>query len=182
MGNNCPWFIDLTGKTFGRYLVIKRGMNCPDSRSPRWWCTCSCGKVSKLIRGQHLRKGTTLSCGCLIGESAKERFTTHGVHGTAQELMLRSARGRAKRSNIPFNITLVDIVIPDVCPLLGIPIKQNLWHHGPSPNSPTLDRRVTSLGYVRGNVWVISHKANTIKSNATVEELERLIEGLRRAL
>jgi hypothetical protein len=38
-------------------------------------------------------------------------------------------------------------------------------------NSPSLDRYVPSLGYARGNRWVISSKANTMKSNATLEEM-----------
>jgi hypothetical protein len=37
--------------------------------------------------------------------------------------------------------------------------------------SPSLDQLIARNGYVRGNVWVISHRANTLKSNATSEEL-----------
>lgn len=80
------------------------------------------------------------------------------------------AQQRARRMGIDFKITPDHIVIPDVCPALGIP----LWHSAnfPGPNSPTLDRLIPDWGYVPGNVIVISHKANRIKSDATARELE----------
>jgi UDP-N-acetylenolpyruvoylglucosamine reductase len=42
---------------------------------------------------------------------------------------------------------------------------------GPLPNAPSLDRIDSARGYVPGNVQVVSHKANTMKSNASTEEL-----------
>ena len=42
------------------------------------------------------------------------------------------------------------------------------------PNSPSFDRIDPTKGYVKGNVIIVSNKANVIKSNATVEELERV--------
>lgn len=46
-------------------------------------------------------------------------------------------------------------------------------------DSPTIDKIIPNLGYVKGNVWVISAKANRMKSNATVEELELLVKNLK---
>lgn len=37
----------------------------------------------------------------------------------------------------------------------------------------------SSKGYIKGNVWVVSKRANTIKNNATLEELELLVANLR---
>jgi len=48
--------------------------------------------------------------------------------------------------------------------------------------SPSLDRINPALGYVKGNVWVISFKANAIKQNATVQELELLVNNLKSIL
>ena len=73
-----------------------------------------------------------------------------------------------------------DIFIPEACPLLGIEITKNIVGQ-PTHNSPSLDRIDNRLGYVKGNVWVISHRANTLKSNASLEELERLVSNLRDA-
>ena len=89
------------------------------------------------------------------------------VHNIEREL-LSKARCRAKKGNLPFDLELEDIKIPDICPLLGI--KLSVGRGGHKPNSPTVDRIVPSKGYIKGNVWVISHRANTIKNNSTIEE------------
>ena len=46
---------------------------------------------------------------------------------------------------------------------------------GTSPASPSLDQIVPGLGYVKGNVQVISHRANTLKSDGTLEEFKKLV-------
>lgn len=94
--------------------------------------------------------------------------------------LLRSARLRAKTKNLPFNLKIEDIVVPELCPVLGIPLK-----HGEGDvcaSSPSLDRIIPELGYVVGNIQVISHKANTIKNNATYEEMCRVVEHMRRCM
>ena len=87
-----------------------------------------------------------------------------------EQVLLNSARYRAKRDGIPFDLTLEDIVIPEVCPVLGIPLHHNT-SRGTSDNSPTLDKIIPELGYVRGNIAVMSAKANRIKSNASLADL-----------
>lgn len=75
---------------------------------------------------------------------------------------------RAKARNIEFSISADDIIIPKTCPLLGIPLDQfhpNIDFHC------SLDRIDPIKGYIKGNVMVISHRANRIKSDATPEEL-----------
>lgn len=92
--------------------------------------------------------------------------------------MLISARERAKKKGLEFSIDLEDILIPEVCPLLKIPIFHNKGNGGPSHNSPTIDRIDPTKGYVRGNVWVISFRANRIKNDSTLEELKFMVAGL----
>jgi hypothetical protein len=72
-----------------------------------------------------------------------------------------------------------DITIPDVCPLLGIPISLETGDKR-SPHNPSLDRidPDPSIGYVRGNVQVISARANWLKADATLQELKTLVENL----
>lgn len=72
---------------------------------------------------------------------------------------------------MPFSLTLGEVTIPDRCPVLGIPLVQKRGRQGPGPNSPTLDRIIPELGYVPGNVVVISNRANRLKSDATIGEL-----------
>jgi hypothetical protein len=55
-------------------------------------------------------------------------------------------------------------------------------HHGVKSNSPTVDRLVPELGYIEGNISVISHRANSIKRDASAEELEKVLAWVRSAL
>lgn len=88
--------------------------------------------------------------------------------------LVNDARKRAKRRGIPFSITADDIHIPARCPVLGIPLVPSTGR--PAAQSPSLDRLVTSLGYTKDNTIVISHRANTLKGDATLDELRRLVE------
>lgn len=81
-------------------------------------------------------------------------------------VMFNGAKSRAKKKGIEFGITIDDIEMPDVCPLIGIPIKSPIEGRGPKPGSPFLDRIDNSKGYVKGNVWVISFLANRMKNDA----------------
>lgn len=89
-----------------------------------------------------------------------------------ERYMLRAAKSRAKQRGLPFNLTYADIVVPAHCPILGLPLKH---YHGEGPggrpDSASLDRLVPELGYVAGNVQVISHLANTMKATASIEHL-----------
>ncbi|WP_422049716.1 hypothetical protein [Shimia sp.] len=88
--------------------------------------------------------------------------------------MVRAAKARAAKAGVPFNITPEDISIPHSCPVLDIPLI--VGSGKPTDNSPSLDRVVPALGYVRGNVLVISNRANRIKNNATVAELRQVAD------
>jgi hypothetical protein len=84
------------------------------------------------------------------------------------------AKQRAKRRGIEFSIDPEDIVIPSKCPVFGFDLvcgvgKSN--RPGGNRNSPSLDRIDQSRGYIKGNIRVISHLANTMKLNATADEL-----------
>jgi hypothetical protein len=94
--------------------------------------------------------------------------------------LVQQARNRAKNKNVPFDITVDDIKIVDTCPYLQIPIRQNLNAKGPSPNSPTIDRIIPELGYTKGNVQLISHKANAMKNNCSLEQLLIFAENVKK--
>lgn len=85
--------------------------------------------------------------------------------------MLNRAAQRARKSGLECTITVDDIVIPEVCPALGIPLKAHVGAPGGRPNSPSLDRIENDRGYEPGNVRVLSHMANMMKSSASEEML-----------
>ena len=74
------------------------------------------------------------------------------------------AKNRAKVKNLLFDIEIEDIVIPEVCPVLNIPM-----------DVPSLDRHIPEKGYTKENIFVISNRANTLKNNGTLEEFKKLI-------
>jgi len=87
--------------------------------------------------------------------------------------LLSQAKIRARKYNLPFNLTLSDIVVPERCPVLGLKLEIGIGHSHSA--SPSLDRIIPEQGYVKGNVVVVSHRANTIKSDATIMELEKVL-------
>ena len=99
----------------------------------------------------------------------------------ARKLLLGRANLSASRKGLPFNLTLDDIQIPAVCPIFGTLLAVSTGR-GRSANSPSLDRIIPALGYTRGNVWVISLRANRIKNDASVDELQILVNALKSKL
>ena len=92
---------------------------------------------------------------------------------------MHRAKARSKKLALDFDLTFEDIIIPEVCPLLQIPIFVSPTGY-PCGNSPTLDRVDNSKGYVKSNVRVISHKANSLKrGHLTLETLERFIQYIK---
>lgn len=93
--------------------------------------------------------------------------------------MWMNAKRRATKMGWEFNLRLEDIVIPAHCPLLGIPLEKSdrtYWH----PASPSLDRIDPNRGYTKDNVQIVSWRANKIKSDATLEELESIVASMRK--
>lgn len=101
-------------------------------------------------------------------ERQKRYYDTH-----PETYLFHIAKLRAKKNGVPFTITKADIVIPDVCPALGIPLYRGV--RGQCDNAPSLDRVDNSLGYTPDNVRVISRRANTLKGDATIEEMEAVV-------
>lgn len=124
---------------------------------------CRCGNIKTTRRSAigPPGSGKTVSCGCYWASSVRK------TGQDPRSRMWSRAKYRAKQKGLDFNITKEDIVIPDVCPLLSTPMV-----------SPSLDRKDPTKGYVKGNVWVISNRANTLKNDATLEELQTLVENL----
>ena len=92
--------------------------------------------------------------------------------------LLNRAKLRAKKRGIPFALTVNDIEWPTHCPVLGFELDYNKTPSGSRwrlENIPSLDRRDNSLGYVPGNVFVISYRANTLKRDASLIEIKALL-------
>jgi len=88
-----------------------------------------------------------------------------------EKRLFRSAKGRAKKENIPFEIELTDIIIPKFCPYLDWELT-NIQGHGLVWTNSSLDRIDPSKGYIKENIQVISYLANKMKAHATQEQLK----------
>lgn len=67
---------DITGKRFGKYTVIGKAET--GTHGAMWYCQCDCGSPVKVVRGQHLRDGRIVSCGCVGKTHSREAKITHG--------------------------------------------------------------------------------------------------------
>lgn len=87
------------------------------------------------------------------------------------------SKSRAKLKNIEHSITKEWILdnLPKVCPVLGI----ELSFEDTRDNSPSLDRFDNNKGYTTDNVRIISFRANVLKNNATLEELEAIVRYMK---
>jgi hypothetical protein len=93
--------------------------------------------------------------------------------------MMSRRKTDAVKAGIPFTITPDDFEIPDYCPVFPWIKLQFGSGRAQRPDcTPTLDRIIPSLGYVPGNVKVISMRANRLKSDALSWELRRIAEWI----
>ena len=86
---------------------------------------------------------------------------------SVETLLCKRARNRAARAKIFFDLKKNDIAVPALCPVFKVPMKRG------TPYAPSLDRIDPTKGYTKDNIQIISRKANTMKSNASVEELRK---------
>lgn len=118
---------------------------CPDHGEPTQRASCS--HCNAAYMRDYMRRQRVMSPSLPLWERAKRR---------------------AKQRGLPFSLLRSEVSIPPVCPVLGIPL---ITGHQRSAHSPSLDRIVPAHGYVRGNVRVISDRANRLKGNRNLTQL-----------
>lgn len=102
------------------------------------------------------------------------------IHRRAKSV-LNGARDRARKKGVVCTLVLNDVyevlLNSDRCPILGVSMT---WHNGENydPYARTLDRINPKLGYVTGNIWIVSMRGNQIKSDASLPELIRAMANL----
>ena len=116
----------------------------------------------------------------------KSRKRREKTVGSPQHLadMLHGARSRARKNNLAFSLKTQDLrdIITNECPILGIKFelnKQNLsWGTGENRNnwqtSPSLDRILPDKGYTKDNVVIVSLMANSIKNQASPNQIQKV--------
>ena len=128
-------------------------------------------------RLEKVANGKYTSCGCLGSAYTHGLLTNEDPIDKSRISLFYNASAIAKREQIPINIDpeyMKSLDFPKTCPVLGIPI-----HYGSdirSDNSPSIDKFYPELGYVKGNVQIISWRANRFKSDGSPEEWEEIAE------
>lgn len=161
------------GKPSGRYYATQQDK---DSWPTGYKRCCGCREVIPW-EDFHKNKNGLFGVDNQCKKCRKPKSKSEYASRTSELLLWQRAKGRAKRRKMDFDIEVSDVVIPDYCPVLGVKMQRGtVEEHN---NSPSLDRRDSQLGYVKGNVFVISTRANMIKNDSTLEELEAVVRYLR---
>jgi len=112
--------------------------------------------------------------------AAQKRARQNLRNNSPEKLIWMETKKRAKKRNIPFDIEPSDIVIPKLCPILGIELSFGVGTVHDA--SPSLDRIIPDRGYVKGNCFIISSKANRMKQENTLEDLQKIIAYIQERL
>lgn len=180
--------LDLSGLVFGRLKIIskaERRLTKGGHLITQWLCECLCGNKG-VFSTASLSRGNTQSCGCLLKEFNIKTKTSHGYCSPHTPLVdkikfvtLSNIQRRASINGYESDLEICDLPNPpNICPVLGIPLVQN--RRGKNlDSSPSIDRKNPSLLYLKkhkDNLIYISHKANTIKQDASLVELEKVLD------
>lgn len=144
-------------------MKVRRGISCKKCGGDEWY---------------RRARGKKWEYRCVVCRKAWKTTYTERQPG---RLLFDKARQRSKQRGITCTIALQDIddVWPKdgLCPVLGLPLEVGAGRI--HDTSPTLDRLDPTKGYVRGNIAVISHAANSAKRDFNVDEIERLAKWMR---
>jgi len=94
-----------------------------------------------------------------------------------ENFLLLQIKSSAKKRNLEFNLTIEDIIIPKFCKYTNIELTKTIGG-GLLNSAPSIDRIDTNKGYIKGNIQIISHLANKMKSNCTINELLTFAENV----
>jgi hypothetical protein len=180
----------LEGQTFERLLVLKRVENRIDKHGQpmsQWLCQCSCGN-QLVCTGPSLKSNHTRSCGCFKREKSsalcisRRKYDPNDKDLLIRAQCLRNIRYRSQRRGYETDLDISDIPeLTDVCPVLGIRYNKR-GNRKQQDSSPTVDRKNPNLPYLKkykDNLVFISFRANRIKNNATIDDLEKILFYLR---
>jgi hypothetical protein len=143
--------------------------------------------INKPCKNGHISQRYVSNAGCVecrnvknksyeFRERKKESYDEIGI--LYKKTMWWRAKKRAEQKGIHFDIELSDIIIPEVCPVFGFKFEVGSGK-GPSDKSPSIDRIDCKKGYVKGNIQIISFKANKIKSDCSINDIEKVLSYLK---
>jgi len=162
--------IDLTGKRFGKLVVLKLLPERTVCKTRVWLCKCDCGGI-KAVRKSSLTAGMTKTCGCGAHPSRQANVNWKGYEEISLDFFTTLKRNAESR-NIDFNITIeylwnLYITQNKKCSLSGLLIQFGAKR---TTTTVSVDRIDSSKGYVEGNVQWVHKKINIMKNVYSQEE------------
>lgn len=112
-------------------------------------------------------KDCKLGVNCVCKVCRKPLSKVQWAKWDLKKKILNRAKYRAIKRGLDFNIDITDIIIPEICPILGTPIEV-----------PSIDRIDPAKGYVKGNVMICSNRGNVLKNNGSLDEFRRVVTFL----
>jgi len=158
--------IDLTGKRFGRLVVVGYiGSRRQGKRKFRFWsCQCDCGKLTE-VRTGHLTAGQIQGCGCkrrlVKGESAfNSLYDTYQRNARVRDLVFRLNKDQFKNLTQGFCF---------YCGVPGSNVIDRLRHNGVYVYNG-IDRLDNSVGYTKKNCVTCCKTCNWMKNTMNYKE------------
>ena len=108
-------------------------------------------------------------------ECRKPLSIQHHKNRSIERRLYDSAKSRSTKNGREFTLLLEDIVIPDICPVFNVPLVEK------TPYAASIDRKDSSRGYTKDNIQIISLRANILKNDSTLQELEQLVSFMRKS-
>ena len=179
---------DYSGQRFGSLKVIKpAAVKRSEAGSHKEWiCQCDCGNKT-ILATTLFRSGRVKTCGCHMHMKGINNPKAQKIIGAGKNWLpssdpwyqiAASAKQRAKRDSVPFGFeSIMEMAYylkqqaPKKCPVFGM--KLQAAKDSPENCSPSLDKIIPRKGYVKGNLQVMSHLANSMKRDATPKQLKR---------
>ncbi len=134
---------------------------------------CTKCKIYKPYSEFHIHKDCVNGYNTVCKECRKPISKASYETWSVEYKLWTRAMSRAKQRNREFSIAISDIVIPERCPVLNKKLIYNTEY------APSLDRLDSSKGYTKDNIRVISRRANTLKNNSNIQELENIIKYMK---
>lgn len=160
--------------------VCKPGICNKCKKAPRVNNSTLCQVCGRAKRKRYYRKHAKK----LRADSLKRNGSPRGLKlakkwrvKNALRSIIMNIKSTCKRFGIPFDLTVDDIAMPKVCPYLGIPLKMRDGE-ARTDNTMSIDRVDPDEGYVRGNIIVVSWRANRLKNDAKLWELKAIVAGI----